>query len=128
MEVIPVLDLKGGIVVHARMGMRSAYAPIETPLSPTSEPASVARGLLSVFPFKAFYVADLNAIEGSGDNTARLWPVPSPFDGSPEQIRVWLNVQTGLELDEGGAIRVLDAETWHECHRQLDKLGGPPVP
>ncbi|MGC2076383.1 MAG: HisA/HisF-related TIM barrel protein [Xanthobacteraceae bacterium] len=72
MEVIPVLDLKGGIVVHARVGMRSAYAPIETPLSPTSEPSSVARGLLSIFPFKAFYVADLDAIEGKGDNNTAL--------------------------------------------------------
>jgi phosphoribosylformimino-5-aminoimidazole carboxamide ribotide isomerase len=72
MEVIPVLDLKGGVVVHARMGMRSAYAPIETPLSPTSEPRCVARGLLSIFPFKTFYVADLDAIEGKGDNTTAL--------------------------------------------------------
>jgi hypothetical protein len=37
-------------------------------------------------------------------------------------------MRTGLELDEGGAIRVLDAETWQERRRQLDKLGGLPVP
>jgi phosphoribosylformimino-5-aminoimidazole carboxamide ribotide isomerase len=72
MEVIPVLDLKGGIVVHARMGMRSRYAPIETPLSPTSDPRSVARGLQSIFPFKAFYIADLDAIEGNSDNATAL--------------------------------------------------------
>ena len=73
MEVIPVIDLKDGIVVHARMGMRSAYAPIETPLSPyePSQPTS-REGLLSIFPFKTFYVADLDAIEGNGDNTTAL--------------------------------------------------------
>jgi phosphoribosylformimino-5-aminoimidazole carboxamide ribotide isomerase len=72
MEVIPVIDLKDGVVVHARMGTRSAYAPIETPLSSTSRPNDVARGLLSIFPFKKFYVADLNAIENKGDNNAAL--------------------------------------------------------
>jgi phosphoribosylformimino-5-aminoimidazole carboxamide ribotide isomerase len=72
MEVIPVIDLKDGVVVHARMGVRSAYAPIQTPLSPTSRPTDVARGLLSIFPFKKFYVADLNAIENKDNNNAAL--------------------------------------------------------
>jgi uncharacterized protein related to proFAR isomerase len=36
MEIIPVIDLKGGLVVRARMGQRDRYRPIETPLSPTS--------------------------------------------------------------------------------------------
>ena len=35
MEIIPVVDLKGGVVVRARMGQREEYRPIETPLSPT---------------------------------------------------------------------------------------------
>ena len=33
MEIIPVLDLKGGVVVRARMGERHLYAPIVTPLA-----------------------------------------------------------------------------------------------
>jgi phosphoribosylformimino-5-aminoimidazole carboxamide ribotide isomerase len=72
MEVIPVIDLKDGAVVHARMGIRSAYTPIATPLSSTSRPNDVARGLLSIFPFKKFYVADLNAIENKGNNNVVL--------------------------------------------------------
>jgi HisA/HisF family protein len=72
MEVIPVIDLKDGVVVHARMGVRSEYAPIKSPLSATSRPNDVARGLLSIFPFKNFYVADLDAIEQKGDNNASL--------------------------------------------------------
>jgi phosphoribosylformimino-5-aminoimidazole carboxamide ribotide isomerase len=44
-EVVPVLDLKDGAVVHARMGRRSQYRPIETPLSSTSKPVDVTRGL-----------------------------------------------------------------------------------
>ncbi len=68
MEIIPVLDLKGGVVVHARMGLRQTYRPIETPLSTNSRPIEVVRGLLSIYPFTSFYVADLDAIEGKGDN------------------------------------------------------------
>jgi uncharacterized protein related to proFAR isomerase len=72
MEIIPVLDLKGGVVVRARMGQRHLYAPIVTPLAATSDPLDVARGLLAVHPFATLYVADLDAIERRGDNAAAL--------------------------------------------------------
>ncbi len=72
MEVIPVLDLKQGVVVHARMGRRDQYRPIETPLASTSSPLDVARGLLAIHPFETFYIADLDAIERAGDNDAAL--------------------------------------------------------
>jgi phosphoribosylformimino-5-aminoimidazole carboxamide ribotide isomerase len=72
MELIPVLDLKGGVVVRARRGRRQDYRPIKTPLSPTSEPLDVLRGLLTIHPFAAAYVADLDAIAGHGDHNAVL--------------------------------------------------------
>ena len=70
MEVIPVIDLKGGAVVRARHGDRASYRPIETPLSPTSDPLDVVAGLLSVHAFRTLYIADLDAIEGYGDAVA----------------------------------------------------------
>jgi phosphoribosylformimino-5-aminoimidazole carboxamide ribotide isomerase len=79
MEVIPVLDLKAGVVVHARLGQRDNYRPIETPLSPTSKPIDVAHGLLSIFPFSTLYVADLDAIAGAGDNNAALAQLREEF-------------------------------------------------
>lgn len=72
MEVIPVIDLLGGVVVHARRGQRDAYRPIESPLSPTSAPSDVAAGLLRLFPFQRLYVADLDAIAGRPRNAAGL--------------------------------------------------------
>lgn len=72
MEIIPVIDLKGGQVVRAQMGQRELYRPIETPLAPTSDPLDVTRGLLQAFPFRTLYVADLDAIEGTGNNDAVL--------------------------------------------------------
>jgi hypothetical protein len=35
-------------------------------------------------------------------------------------------VLTGMELDAGGAVQVMDAPTWRERRRRLDELGGPP--
>jgi len=66
MEIVPVIDLQGGVVVRARSGDRASYPPIETPLSPTSDPVDVVSGLLALHPFRTLYVADLDAIMGSG--------------------------------------------------------------
>ncbi|SFJ98430.1 HisA/HisF-related TIM barrel protein [Methylocapsa palsarum] len=66
MEVIPVIDLKGGAVVAARRGLRDAYAPIATRLAQTSDPFDVAAGFLTIFPFRTIYVADLDAIAARG--------------------------------------------------------------
>ncbi|HKD28904.1 MAG TPA: HisA/HisF-related TIM barrel protein [Xanthobacteraceae bacterium] len=79
MDIIPVLDLRGGIVVRARMGRRDQYRPLESPLSPTSDPIDVMRGLYSVYPFTTFYVADLDAIMGTGDNATALRHLRTEF-------------------------------------------------
>jgi phosphoribosylformimino-5-aminoimidazole carboxamide ribotide isomerase len=78
-QVIPVIDLKGGLVVRARMGERASYRPIETALSQTSEPCDVVRGLLSVHPFATLYIADLDAIERAGDNAATIGALRATF-------------------------------------------------
>ncbi len=68
MQVIPVIDIRKGVVVRAIAGRRSEYKPIETPLARTSAPMDVVLGLMSVHPFEALYIADLDAIEGRGEN------------------------------------------------------------
>jgi len=62
MRIIPVLDLKGGIVVHARRGRRDEYAPLRSPLVEGSEPLAVARALCRAARSKTLYVADLDSI------------------------------------------------------------------
>ncbi len=105
MEVIPVLDLKDGAVVHARMGRRAQYRPIKTPLATTSDPVDVARGLLTLYPFETFYIADLDAIERKGDNDTALRGLRSAFpdvtfwvdNGAAEldRARCWLAADLG---------------------------------
>jgi phosphoribosylformimino-5-aminoimidazole carboxamide ribotide isomerase len=101
MEIIPVLDLKGGVVVRARMGQRDLYGPIATPLAATSNPVDVARGLRAIHPFATLYVADLDAIEGRGDNGAALRRLRAECDAS-----LW--VDNGI-ADAATATRWLDA-------------------
>jgi WD40 repeat protein len=60
--------------------------------------------------------------------TARLWEVPAPGAGEPEQVARWAEVITGLEMDDRGTAHVLDARTWHERRRALQERGGPPMP
>jgi HisA/HisF family protein len=86
-EIIPVIDLKGGAVVRARMGRRDQYRPIATPLSPTSDPVDVARGLLALHPFATLYIADLDAIAGAGDNRAALTRLKAEFP----RLTLWVD-------------------------------------
>src|SRR5258707_9046930 len=85
-SIIPVLDLKGGAVVHARAGDRANYRPIATPLAASSAPAEVLAGLLALAPFRAVYVADLDAITGAGDHRAVVRALARRFPG----VEFWL--------------------------------------
>jgi phosphoribosylformimino-5-aminoimidazole carboxamide ribotide isomerase len=79
MEIIPVIDLKDGQVVRAAHGARHLYAPIETPLSPTSAPKDVVAGFLSLHPFRTLYIADLDAIEGRGNHADVIATLEAAF-------------------------------------------------
>jgi HisA/HisF family protein len=77
MQIVPVLDLKGGVVVHARRGQRAGYAPLSSPLVDGCEPVAVARALCSICRAKTLYVADLDALAGAPANEAILTSVAS---------------------------------------------------
>jgi phosphoribosylformimino-5-aminoimidazole carboxamide ribotide isomerase len=86
-EIIPVIDLQRGQVVRARLGRRDEYRPIETPLSATSDPVDVARGLLSLHPFQTLYLADLDAIESVGQNDGHIERLRASFP----QVSLWVD-------------------------------------
>lgn len=72
MQLIPVIDIRGGAVMRAVAGDRAHYRPLATPLATSCAPLDVVAGLLTLYPFEAIYVADLDAIEGEGDNRADI--------------------------------------------------------
>src|SRR5262249_38306131 len=123
LQLIPVLDLKGGQVVRARMGERQHYRPIVTPLAATSDPVDVLRGLLAIHRFPIVYTADLDAIERRGDNRPALMRLEA-------QARVRLWVDSGVAgrnainewLDRGVGDVVIGSETLGEVS-VLEQLG-----
>jgi phosphoribosylformimino-5-aminoimidazole carboxamide ribotide isomerase len=66
MQIIPVLDLAGGIAVHAQAGDRSRYAPLESGLTPgrVGDPLALLRAFHATLGIHECYVADLDAIQG----------------------------------------------------------------
>lgn len=103
MQVIPAIDLKGGEVVRAQGGARHLYAPIRTPLSPTSRPADVVGGLLRLYPFLTIYVADLDAIEGrKADTCVRELEIAFP------EVTFWADPGIGTSAE---------AKFWLAAHR-----------
>ena len=59
-----------GQVVRADRGERHSYRPIESQLCKGSNALEIASALLQLHPFTTLYVADIDAIEGNGNNLA----------------------------------------------------------
>ena len=91
MKLIPVIDLKGGEVVHARRGERDSYRPIVSPLCRGSRPEDVVAGLLGVYPFGSLYIADLGAIQGLGDHAREIAALGRAFP----QLELWVDCGLG---------------------------------
>jgi phosphoribosylformimino-5-aminoimidazole carboxamide ribotide isomerase len=86
-DVIPVIDLKAGQVVHAQRGHRDSYQPVQSHICRGSEPLDVVAGILAVFPFRMMYIADLDAIQGYGDNIAVIRSIRQTFSS----LRLWVD-------------------------------------
>ena len=79
MKIIPVIDLKDGVVVHAQQGMRTQYQPINTQLCQSSDIYQVIKAFLGVYDFDTIYIADLNAITHQGDHDRLITEVLTSF-------------------------------------------------
>lgn len=110
MQIVPVIELKGGEAVQGGGGKRAAYKPVSTPLCSTSEPLAVVRAYLALYPFTELYLADLDAMAGSGDNEA----VAAAIESEHPKIRLWIN-DGHAELDA--------CRTWLAAHRRMLVLG-----
>jgi hypothetical protein len=67
------------------------------------------------------------ALTGCEDKMARLWLPPQTVEGSIQQIQLWVDVITGLEMDEAGGFHVLATDEWEQKRRELQTRGGPRV-
>jgi phosphoribosylformimino-5-aminoimidazole carboxamide ribotide isomerase len=99
--VVPVIDLMGGRVVHARRGDRSNYRPLESSLARSSDPMDVVGGLLAVAPFPAIYAADLDAILQRGEHRETLLHIADRFPS----LALWVDAGFGRASQLGPWIR-----------------------
>lgn len=45
-----------------------------------------------------------------------IWRLPQPIEGTPSEIRAWVELMTGMRLDEAGGIVPLTAAEWRDRH------------
>ena len=125
-ELIPVIDLMGGLVVHARAGDRDSYRPLAGSLvAASAEPAEVVRGLLALHPFRTLYIADLDSIRKQGDHKTTIFALRRAF---PE-LALWVDAGFAGEcscrryLETGLGDLVLGSESQGDL-RLLELLAG----
>lgn len=87
MKIIPVIDLKNGLVVHAHQGQRDNYQPINSQLCQSADIYQVITAFLKLYTFDTFYIADLNAITGQGHHQELLEQVLLSFS----DITFWID-------------------------------------
>lgn len=87
MKVIPVIDLKNGVVVHAKRGERENYQAIKSVLTTNADIYSVLNGFLQLHAFDTFYIADLDAITGQGRQHSLIEQVAKDFP----KITFWVD-------------------------------------
>lgn len=106
MQIVPVIDLKDGLVVHAVKGNRTAYQPIHTfsSLTKHSTIEAVMDSFLSLYAFKQFYLADLNAITGTGHHQ----PLIETLLKHHPELNFWID--NGSQLSE--LMECLPNQTW----------------
>jgi phosphoribosylformimino-5-aminoimidazole carboxamide ribotide isomerase len=126
-DVIPVIDLKDGAVVHARRGDRAAYQPIVTPLAAGADPLVIAEALMEIAPFRRLYIADLDAIARRGSHD----PVVAQIAGAHPVLDLWVD---GGEVDpaelarrskEGPGVPVIGSEAFTESEALARALHAP---
>ena len=76
----------------------------------------------------AFSPDGTTVITGSRDGTARFWDVATELlPDDLERVANWVEVLTGLTLDENGSIQILDNAAWLRGREKVKQQGGPPV-
>ncbi len=86
-QIIPVIDLKGGCAVHARQGERATYRPLRSSLAIGADPVEIAAALLRLHAFDTLYLADIDAIQRQGHNTAAIASIHVAFPG----VELWVD-------------------------------------
>jgi len=105
MNIIPVLDLMNGQVVHAKHGERQNYMPIQSVLCNSSQPHAIVEAFLELYPFKHLYIADINAIQKRGHHQDIIASIALAFP----DLEIYLDAgfSTNEEINIFNGIKVI---------------------
>ena len=96
MRIIPVIDLRAGRAVHGRAGERAAYRAVVSRLgggpADLSDPRALLLACVRHLRPSLVYVADLDRIEGRGDNDEVLQRL---LEAAPRTTFLWDGGLTG---------------------------------
>jgi len=118
LELIPVVDLLGGQVVHARKGQRSHYLPLQSSLCEGSQPEAIVGALLALHPFRTLYIADLDAIQRRGSHADAIARIRGRFPA----LELWVDAGIGDEqtlaqwIEARLGVPVIGSETMADAH------------
>jgi phosphoribosylformimino-5-aminoimidazole carboxamide ribotide isomerase len=114
MQIIPVIDLKEGIVVHAQQGNRDDYAPLKSGICKATDIFSVVDTFSALFNFSLIYIADLNALTRKGDHASLLKDVLTAFPNVTFWIDSGYPICNEEFLHYGNFLPVLGTESFQE--------------
>jgi WD40 repeat protein len=115
------LTLATGCKDHAvRLWDVKTGKPLGPPL--LHRPGETGEGVTAL----AFLSGGKQLVATSGDDTAPIWDVPTPWKGDPDQVQREIEVLTERELDERGTARLLTVDEWQQRRRHLAAQKPPP--
>ncbi|HNV89177.1 MAG TPA: HisA/HisF-related TIM barrel protein [Methylotenera sp.] len=110
MQIIPVIDLLDGVVVHAKGGERQHYQPIQSFLTSSSKPLDIVAALLDYFPFQQLYIADLNAIQKLKNTHETNYSVVESITRYFPNLKLWV---------DAGISNQTELNIWNNLHSNL---------
>jgi phosphoribosylformimino-5-aminoimidazole carboxamide ribotide isomerase len=142
-EIIPVLDIAGGMAVHARGGVRERYEPVRSVLLPgaSGDALKLARAYRDRYRPRRCYVADLDAIAGKPPQLELLAALGGPHgfggglvidagvstaDQAARIVALGQGIVVGLENLRSLALLTVLAERWRVVF-SIDLRDGAPL-
>ena len=115
MNIIPVIDLLDGQVVHAVRGERDKYKSVESVLAAGSDAIEIAYALVNETGCSEIYIADLDAIQRKGNNSDIIARIGERLDVSLMVDAASFDADSVMSVKGAGAGTViLGSETFKD--------------